>query len=229
MNCSFTKIRIILLSIVLVLLLSPTFGFALGQAFTDIEKHWAKAEIEEWSEKGLINGYKDGSFKPNDNITRAEFITLINNLINNHIEEVISFDDVSGSEWYYQDLKKSIYGEYIAGYDDNTFRANDNITRQEVAVILQNLVQLNASEEDSLGKFVDTENIPNWSRTALSLAVQKGYLSGYEDNSLKASNYITRAESVKVLSNVFGIIYNGAGTYGPGVDEEVLEVKGNVT
>jgi hypothetical protein len=202
---------------------------ASGLEFVDVEEHWAKAEIENWTEKGIINGYKDGTFKPDDNITRAEFITLINKVINIQGEEEISFEDVDGSEWYYNDLKKAIYGEYIGGYEDNTFRANDNITRQEVAVILQNLVQLKSNEESGLEKFTDTEDIPTWSRAALNLAVQKGYLTGYADNSLKALNYITRAESVKVLTNVFGTIYNESGVYGPGLDEEILEVKGNVT
>jgi hypothetical protein len=202
---------------------------ASGLDFVDVEEHWAKAEIENWTEKGIINGYKDGTFKPNDNITRAEFITLINKVINMQGEEEISFEDINGGEWYYSELKKAIYGEYIGGYEDNTFRANDNITRQEVAVILQNLVQLKSNEESELEKFTDTEDIPTWSRAALNLAVQKGYLTGYTDKSLKASNYITRAESVMVLSNVFGTIYNEPGVYGPGLDEEVLQVKGNVT
>jgi hypothetical protein len=226
---SFTKTKILLFSIVLSLLTIPIIGYSLEHSYSDIEQHWAKAEIENWTEKEIINGYKDGTFKPNDNITRAEFITLINKVINIQEEEEISFEDVDGSEWYYKDLKKAIYGEYIGGYEDKTFRANDNITRQEVAVILQSLVQLQASEESGLEKFTDTEDIPTWSRAALNLAVQKGYLTGYADNSLKASNYITRAESVKVLTNVFGTIYKEAGIYGPGLDEEVLEVKGNVT
>ncbi len=202
---------------------------AFGQSFTDVDNHWAKADIEEWTEKALINGYGDGTFKPNDNITRAEFITLINNVINIQMEEEISFSDVEESDWYYKDLKKAMYGEYITGYQDNTFRANGKITRQEVAVILQNIAQLEETEEDSLGKFTDTGNTPAWSRASLMLAVQKGYLTGYEDNTLKASNYITRAESVKVLSNFFGTIYIESGVYGPTLDEEALAVRGNVT
>ncbi|MDW7669419.1 MAG: S-layer homology domain-containing protein, partial [Bacillota bacterium] len=82
-----------------------------GQSFNDIEIHWAKAEIQEWTEKGLINGYSDGTFKPNDYITRAEFITLVNNVINIHGEEELVFEDVDGSEWYYQEIKKARYVE----------------------------------------------------------------------------------------------------------------------
>ena len=202
---------------------------AFGQVFDDIDTHWARLEIEEWAIKGLIKGYHDGTFKPNNNITRAEFITLINKALNIQIEEDISFEDVDGNEWYYKDLKKATYGEYISGYEDNMFKANNRITRQEVAVILQNLVQLEETEEDGLEQYNDTQNTPDWSKTALRLAVQKGYLTGYTDNTLKASNYITRAESIKVLKNLFGIVYNESGVYGPSVDEEVLEVKGNVT
>ncbi|MBV1757024.1 MAG: S-layer homology domain-containing protein [Dethiosulfatibacter sp.] len=224
------KILSWLLTFVMIFSMFGGFGLEVfGQSFTDIQNHWAKTEIEEWNVKGLISGYGDGTFKPNNNITRAEFITLINNVINIQVEEEISFDDVEESDWYYKDLRKAIHGEYISGYEDNTFRADENISRQEVAVILQNLIHLKATELESLEKFNDTQNTPDWSKTALQLAVQKGYLSGYKDHTLKASNYITRAESVKVLNNIFGIIYNESGVYGPSVDEEVLEVKGNVT
>ena len=202
---------------------------AFGQSFNDISAHWAKDDIEEWSGKGLISGYEDGTFRPDDKITRAEFVKLINNVISIKMEESISFVDVEERDWYFRDLRKAIYGEYIAGYEDNTFRANELITRQEAAVILKNLVQLEEIEGDVLGKFVDTNNTPDWSKAALILAVQKGYLTGYTDGTLKASNYITRAESVKVLDNLFGIIYNEPGVYGPSLDQGKLELKGNLT
>ncbi|KUK72834.1 MAG: S-layer domain protein [Clostridiales bacterium 38_11] len=200
---------------------------ASGLEFNDVENHWAKDSIDQWIEKGLIKGYDDGTFKPNGYITRGEFITLANNVIKSEEEIEINFDDVTEEEWYYKELKKAIFLEYIKGYEDNTFRADQNITRQEVAVILQKIIQLNPSEENALESFSDTSDIPEWSRNALQLAVQKGYLTGYEDNTLKASNYITRAESVKVLSNMFGTIYNEAGVYGS--EEDELEVEGNVT
>ncbi|MFZ7132602.1 MAG: S-layer homology domain-containing protein [Eubacteriales bacterium] len=195
--------------------------------FSDIGNHWARDNINQWVEKGLINGYGDGTFKPNGYITRGEFITLVNNVINSAEEIDINFDDVTEEEWYYRELQKAIFLGYIKGYEDNTFRANENISRQEVAVILQKIVQLDPSEENTLGSFSDSSDIPEWSREAIQLAVQKGYLSGYEDNSLKAANYITRAESVKVLSNLFGEVYNEAGVYGP--EEGLLEVERNVT
>ena len=202
---------------------------ASGLGFNDVENHWAKDSINQWIEKGLIKGYSDGTFKPDGYITRGEFITLVNSVVNSEEEIEINFDDVTGDEWYYKELQKAIFLEYIKGYEDNTFRANQNISRQEVAVILQKLVQIEMSEENSLDSFNDTSDIPEWSRNALQLAVQKGYLIGYRDNSLKASNYITRAESVKVLSNLFGEVYNEEGIYGPAGDEDVLEVEGNMT
>ncbi|MCR3956377.1 MAG: S-layer homology domain-containing protein [Gudongella sp.] len=202
---------------------------AFGQAFTDVSTHWAKDDIEAWSGKGLISGYGGGTFKPDDKITRAEFVKLINNVINIQMEDDISFMDVEESDWYYKDLKKAIYGEYIRGYEDNSFRANDFISRQEAAAVLKNLVQLVEEKENVLGQFSDTDNTPDWSKAALMLAVQKGYLTGYTDGTLKASNHITRAESVKVLDNLFGTIYNEPGVYGPTIDEDALEVNGNVT
>lgn len=66
---------------------------------------WAKNAIVYMNNKGLVNGYEDGSFKPSNNITRAEFYSIINKLAGYTQEEAISFSDVKESNWYYKTLR----------------------------------------------------------------------------------------------------------------------------
>ena len=76
--------------------------------FSDIDGHWAENEIGNAYSRGILNGYEDGSFKPENNITRAEIMAIINRLqgrtSNENLKE-ISFKDLKGDEWYYQDIQ----------------------------------------------------------------------------------------------------------------------------
>ena len=84
--------------------------------FEDIDEHWAEQNIIDWIEKGLIKGYEDGSFRPDKSITRAEFITLVNNAFGFKEIASASFKDVLGSDWYAEDVGKAVAEGYITGW-----------------------------------------------------------------------------------------------------------------
>ena len=84
-----------------------SFSFVFANSFSDIEDHWAKNEIKSLTEKGLIEGYLDGTFRPNNDITRAEFMTLINRALVYIEEDTISFSDVSPDDWFYGEVAKA--------------------------------------------------------------------------------------------------------------------------
>ena len=77
-------------------------------AFSDIEGHWAEDDIVKFFNKGYIHGYPDGTFKPDKNITRAEAVTIINNIINAAEKESTVSDDVNEAHWAYSEIKKAI-------------------------------------------------------------------------------------------------------------------------
>jgi hypothetical protein len=103
---------------------------------SDISGHWAEAQIKAWTEKGFIKGYADGSFKPNNTITRAEFIALVNRSFGFTEEATISFSDVPATSWAHPEVAKAIKAGYITGYSDGTIGISKSISRQEVAVIV---------------------------------------------------------------------------------------------
>lgn len=97
--------------------------------------------IEEFYERGLIQGYPDGTFRPQREISRAEFVTLINRTFG-YTEQSgqLLFSDVKGNEWFAEQLRITNQVGYIQGYPDRTFRPSRSISRQEVAVVLNRIL-----------------------------------------------------------------------------------------
>ena len=107
---------------------------------SDIAGHWAESVITQWQSKGLIQGYEDGTFKPGNTITRAEFVTLMNNAKGFWSEGSINFSDVKNGSWFYSAVARAVAAGYVKGYSDGSFKPNNNIARGQMAKILYNLM-----------------------------------------------------------------------------------------
>jgi hypothetical protein len=211
------------LSIALIFLTALLFmsGASLA-APTDIEGHWAGNTIAKWVDEGNVKGYEDGTFRPNNPITRAEFMVLVNNAFGFSKEAELDFTDVAADAWYASHVAKAKAGVYISGYPDGTVRPGANITRQEVAVVIANLKNL-ADNEKAAGSFNDANLVPDWSKGAIGAVLGAGYMSGYPDNTFKPANNITRAEALVALDNLPDtVVYDQVGTYGPAEGEEAV-------
>lgn len=170
--------------------------------FTDLANHWAKEVILDFADKGYINGYVDNTFKPDNDITRAEFVKVVNRvfgLTNSDQITNLEFTDVISSEWYYKDLCIAKQAGYINGYDDNTFRPNGKITRQEAASIVASIANLSG---DGNLNFADSNQIDDWAKGSVDAVSDNDVMGGYNDNTFKPKNSITRAEAVSTLSRV---------------------------
>lgn len=202
------------------------------QTLVDVDAHWASTQIQEWHGKGLAKGYDDGTFKPNKNITRAEFITLVNQAFGYTNQADISFVDVPVGAWFQEEVKKAKAAGYISGYEDLTIRPYAPITRQEVAAIVSkiNKLDLTPEKEAFLNQFTDAADIPNWSKSAIGAVAEKGYMNGYTDKTFMPKKSITRAEAIVTLDNILKAvpvtIFDKPGTYGS--KDQVKVIKGNV-
>lgn len=170
-------------------------------SYSDLtDGNWAKPAIEEMASKGYIGGYEDGTFRPSKEITRAELLTIINKM-NDFTEEAdITFTDVSSTNWAYREIKKAVAAGYVAGFSDNTFKPNENVTREQIAVMLNNLYKL--EEKDENINIADIENIASWAKTAVKNVVSNGIMNGYSDGTFGGKRRITRAEGVVALNNL---------------------------
>lgn len=170
---------------------------------SDIAGHWAESVITQWQNKGLIQGYEDGTFKPGNTITRAEFVTLMNNAKGFWSEGSINFSDVKNGSWFYSAVARAVAAGYVKGYSDGSFKPNNTITRAEAAVMIANTAKLSANEAGAYC-FTDIGSIPAWARGSVGAVVAAGYMTGYPDGSFYANASISRAEAVSSLDRMLG-------------------------
>ncbi len=192
-------------------------------SLSDIQGHWAQTTIEQWFNKKFISGNPDGKFKPNSSITRAELVALINRSFGFDVFKEVSFSDVGQKQWFYNDVAKGITAGYVTGYTDGTFKPNQNVSRQEIAVIVSKILKLKPS--DSASKFPDTQSLPQWSRGHVGAIIDKDIIKGSKGY-FNPMNNSTKAEAVVILDRAlkqYNVVYNVAGTYGPQVGTEVIE------
>ncbi|NLW23545.1 MAG: S-layer homology domain-containing protein [Tissierellia bacterium] len=216
--------RLVVILVIAAIILS--FGIiALGKK-TDISNHWAKKEIQYLLEKNIVSGYPDGSFRPDESITRAEFIKIINNVFGYSDIGEVQFSDVKEKDWFYDEIGKAVAAGYIGGYSDGTMKPNNPITRQEVSKIIGLVLGLDENKSRSADEFADSSQIDNWAKGYVSILKDKGYISGYPDGTFRPRNPITRAEAVKVIINASGNIIGIPEDYSQG-EAEIVEKEGD--
>ncbi|PYE49761.1 S-layer homology domain-containing protein [Paenibacillus barcinonensis] len=166
---------------------------------TDIRGTWAESQVSDWLDKGYVTGYEDGTFKPDNTISRAEFITLVNRSYGFTELAAVPFRDVAPATWISTEVAKALKAGYIKGYSDGTFGANKLISRQEAAVIVNRLLSLeNKTQQES--SFTDAKSISLWAKEAVDAAAVNGIIQGYSNASdFKPHQPLTRAEAVVVL------------------------------
>lgn len=195
----------------------------------DISGHWAADEISKWFSKGLVKGRPDGTFKPDDPISRAEFITLVNRVFNYSEKLETPFPDVDESAWYYNEIAKAVAAGIVKGDDLGNIRPEAPLTRQEAAVILYRVFDVKVRNSNAAEVFNDADKIPLWSRDAISGLVENGYIKGRPDNTFAPTDNITRAEAVKMIDNIMGELKNEPGTYTENVSGNIVVNTSDIT
>ena len=168
--------------------------------FTDInDALWAKKEIEEMAGMGKINGYEDGKFKPNNNITRAEFVVLVKRCfeLDAEFKEEV-FEDVLAKDWYFNDVMIAYKKGLINGFDDKFF-PNKNITRQDAAVIISRVLEAKDSYENNEITFTDADEISTYAKDSVIKLAKLGILAGMQDGSFSPMMELTRAQAATIL------------------------------
>jgi len=184
-------------------------------ASIDINGHWAEEDLNKWIENGILLGYQDGTIKPDNNITRAEFVTIINKVLGFFELGKEQFSDVQDTKWYSGEILKAREAGYIAGYENNIFKPENYITRQEAVVIMANVFEFKSSN-DYLSKFTDGDSVKDYAKEAVNALVERGYIAGYNDGTFRPDSFITRAETIKILSRIVEALYNNKGSYTTG-------------
>ncbi|SFB46430.1 mannan endo-1,4-beta-mannosidase [Cohnella sp. OV330] len=192
-----------------------------GQPLSDTLQHWAKDSIAKWAASGVLSGYPDQTFHPNDRITRAEFATILNRVFGFYAESNEAFSDVRESSWYADALSIAREAGYYEGFPGNRAQAENAISRQDAVTLLARVFSLAASGGASAtASFSDGAKIQAYAKSAVDAL--SGVLSGYQDGTFRPNDSITRAEVVTLIDKLVAGYYASAGIVEGG------EIAGNV-
>ncbi|KQN98845.1 hypothetical protein ASF12_18785 [Paenibacillus sp. Leaf72] len=187
---------------------NSTYALALKKSdLVDIQGHWAAAEISSMNSRMIVNGQDESHFNPEAPITRAEIAGLLARAlglpnVGNHTD----FHDVNESSWYSGAVASvKAYG-IMDGFKDGTFRPNEQVSRQEAIVIIVRALRLaegaslaiNDNTTVDLSEYADVNQIGEWAREAIQIAIKEGLVKGY-GNKLQPKKLLTRAETTVLI------------------------------
>ena len=178
--------------------------------FTDITNHWAKEDIQFVVEKGLFNGVSETSFGVNQSTTRGMVVTVLHRLAGTPQLGTVSFSDVKSGLYYTDAVAWAHTLGIVSGVNQTHFMPNQNITREQLVVMLYNYVRiLNPNIKNSkvdLSQFKDVTHISNWSKDAMKWAVNVGILKGNTNNQLQPKANATRAEVAVMMRRFIDLL-----------------------
>ena len=188
----------------------------------DILNHWAKEPIKKLMQNNIITGYPDGSFRPDNSVTRAEFAAVLARVFgqassrksdsgksggsneaaaNRHD----ALSDISG-HWASEYISSAAQNGYMTGSPSGLFEPDRGMTREELAVVIFRIMKANSALDEPIvqggthADFSDFSQISDWARQAVVQLTRAGIITGYTDNSFRPKGTVTRAEMSSVVS-----------------------------
>ena len=209
----FTKKFLISLIISCGILLSVNaIGFTAANPFRDVPAgHWAYNAVIKLAREGIFNGYGDGTFRGNRNITRYEAATFLARVMatfkSNNFSEKLKFTDVPNNHWAYNYVVFVAKNGINKGYDDNTFRGERYITRYEMAQMIANFLEISIESNRTANPFSDVTS-SHWAVDAVINLTNKGIINGYGDGTFRGNRNITRYEAAIMVARAEAIRAN---------------------
>ena len=193
------RILSLLLTAALLCALCVTPALAAGATFPDAAQHWAISSINRWSEAGIAKGDPDGNVRPNDSLTRAEFATILVRLLGLRDNGVDYFTDVQTGDWYASAIRACAAAGIMNGFEDNTARPNQPITREEAMVMFGRAMGVTPASRPNLSKFTDGDRVSTWAAPYMAPLTDMGILSGMGDGTVLPRENINRASTFALL------------------------------
>lgn len=159
------------------------------------------AAVETLACAGVVDGYPNGTFQPNRDVTRAEFVKMLDLTIGLQpvANGVTRFTDVPTTAWYAPYVAAAVAKGIVKGTTTTSFAPNATITREQMAVMLARALDLTGTSQLT---FTDTDQIASWALPSVEAAVQAGYLRGLPDGTFEPLAPTTRADAAYVLAAV---------------------------
>jgi hypothetical protein len=174
-----------------------------GTAFSDVPtSYWGYNAITSLSSKGIVSGYPDGTFKPDNQITRAEFATMLVKALGLNTNGTTgTFTDVTAGAWYYGTVNAAASAGIVYGIGDHLFAPNALVTREQMAVMVAKALGTKAPAVNGteLSAFSDSSTVSSWAVSGMDEAVKAGIVSGMTADTLAPLANATRAQAAAMI------------------------------
>lgn len=173
--------------------------------FADTATHWARDYIGKLAARGIVNGMGNNYYLPDDSLTRAQFLTMLAKTLSGlDVTQATpaGFADVPAAEWYYNYVNWGFETGIVKGMDETTFAPNEKITREQMAIMLDNFstnTSLALPGMNAGVSFTDSKLISPWAVDAVNKIVSSGIMGGYPEGDYKPQGNATRAEAATVI------------------------------
>jgi hypothetical protein len=164
--------------------------------------YWARPFIDDLSRRGIITGLEDGTYRPEQPVTRAQFAALIQSILPpDQSQAAIAFNDVNADYWATPAINAAVQAGFLRGYPDGSFQPDQPVSRVQVLASLVNGLQLSpAATTNIVNQFADADQIPNWANPVVATATEEGLVVNYPDvDQLSPNQPATRAEIAAIV------------------------------
>jgi S-layer homology domain len=167
--------------------------------FSDVTSgYWANGYIQELASRNILTGFPDGSFRPDEPVTRAQFAAMLRTAFNrNPVRNTVNFKDVPSDYWASAAIRDAYSKGFMSGYPENDFRPGEYIPRAQVLVALTNGLGYvpSGAVGTTLQSFSDASSIPDWARNSIAAATEKKIVVNYPNAQyLNPTRPATRSE-----------------------------------
>jgi len=162
--------------------------------------HWAAGPVQYLVAEGVVSGYADGTFRPNENVTRAQFAKMLVGAMGWDLQAPAAgnFSDVPSDHWAYAFVETAAAYGILSGYADGTFRPYANVTRAQVAKMIVNAQGWYLDIPPDGSSFTDVQP-EEWYRDYAEVVNTMEVMSGYSDGSFRPNAPASRAQIAKIL------------------------------
>uniref|UniRef100_A0ACD5GP84 S-layer homology domain-containing protein n=1 Tax=Desertifilum tharense IPPAS B-1220 TaxID=1781255 RepID=A0ACD5GP84_9CYAN len=173
-------------------------------AFSDISGHWAQGFIGGLANQNLVNGFADGTYRPNVAISRAEYAALLVQVLNPQPQKPATlFRDVPVNFWAANAIQLAYRDGFLSGYPDGSFQPNEILLRVQILLSLANGLALPPANLQALNIFDDRNTIPLYAREAVAAATARKLVVSYPQiRQLNPNGQATRADATAMLYQV---------------------------
>ncbi|WP_179223689.1 S-layer homology domain-containing protein [Paenibacillus tyrfis] len=174
-------------------------------SFSDMTGHWAAIYVDRLLGMGVVHGFEDGTFRPDQTVTRAQLVKMIADALALKTSGTPTrfADRDSVPDWAKDAIADAVQAGIIQGYEEKGapwFKPEQPFTRAELVVVLARILEQNsANRTKEIAGFNDQKDIPDWAQQAVQATFAKKIISGYPDGSFRPGNHVTRAEAAKMI------------------------------